>query len=52
MLLEAMLGWKTIDLLNVVGTMLVLGPTGWLMARERKPPIKPDETDLAEAAIE
>ena len=52
MFLEAMLGWKTIDLLNVVGTTLVLGPTGWLMARERKPPIKPDETDLAEAAIE
>jgi drug/metabolite transporter (DMT)-like permease len=34
--LEAALGWKAVTPVMIVGTAMVLGPTAWLMARERK----------------
>jgi drug/metabolite transporter (DMT)-like permease len=43
MAVEAAAGWKTFTPMNVFGTLLILGPTGWLMMRERKakkPPIQ------------
>ncbi len=33
---EAAFGWKTFTPMNLVGTLLILGPTAWLMMRERK----------------
>lgn len=36
MTVEAAAGWKTFTPMNVLGTLLILGPTGWLMMRERK----------------
>lgn len=52
MAFEALAGWKTFNGLNVLGTALVLGPTAWLMAHEKRPPREPGETDLEEVAIE
>lgn len=34
---EAAAGWKAFTPMNLLGTLLILGPTGWLMARDRKP---------------
>ena len=36
MVLEAALGWKTVTPVMILGTGMVLGPTAWLMARERR----------------
>lgn len=36
--IEAVFGWKTFTPMNIFGTLLILGPTAWLMMRERKPP--------------
>ena len=36
MLLEAALGWKRVTPVMILGTGMVLGPTAWLMARERR----------------
>jgi drug/metabolite transporter (DMT)-like permease len=52
MAFEAAAGWKPVTLTSLLGTALVLGPAGWLMARERRPPKGPDETELEEVAIE
>jgi drug/metabolite transporter (DMT)-like permease len=52
MAIEAMLGRKVITLSTVFGTLLVLGPVAWLMARERRPPKARDEVELEEVAIE
>lgn len=52
MAVEALLGRKTINMFTIVGTALVLGPVGWLMARERRPPKAADETELEEVPIE
>ncbi len=35
---EAILGWKSFTPTMLLGTFLVLGPTAWLMIRERKRP--------------
>lgn len=34
---EAIAGWKVFTPMNLLGTLLILGPTAWLMSRERKP---------------
>jgi drug/metabolite transporter (DMT)-like permease len=47
---EAVLGWKTFNALNVIGTVLVIGPTAWLMTRERLR--KTTEPPMEEVAIE
>jgi drug/metabolite transporter (DMT)-like permease len=57
MVVEVMLGWKQVNPVALIGSALVLGPTAWLMIRDRKaapPPTPPadDETDIPEAAIE
>jgi drug/metabolite transporter (DMT)-like permease len=36
MTFEAVCGWKSFTLLNLLGTVLILLPTGWLMIRERR----------------
>ena len=36
MAFEAALGWKAVTPVMLVGTGMVLGPTAWLMARERR----------------
>jgi drug/metabolite transporter (DMT)-like permease len=41
---EAAFGWKSFTPMNLLGTLLILGPTAWLMTRERtsrKPPQEP-----------
>lgn len=47
---------KYFSLLAIFGATLVLGPTAWLMIRDRKKPPQPepnpDETELPEVAIE
>lgn len=52
MICETILGWKQVTMANFLGTMLVLGPTAWLMSRERRPPKAENETQLEEVAIE
>ncbi len=52
MAIEAAFGWNSFDALSLVGTALILGPTGWLMARARKTPPKTDEPPVEEVAIE
>jgi drug/metabolite transporter (DMT)-like permease len=47
---EAALGWKMINALTLIGTALVIGPTAWLMARERWQ--KTDDPPMEEVAIE
>lgn len=32
---ESVFGWKTFTMMNLFGTLLILGPTAWLMMRER-----------------
>lgn len=40
---EALLGWKSVNALTLLGTTLVIGPTAWLMAREhRRPAAEPE----------
>jgi drug/metabolite transporter (DMT)-like permease len=36
MISESVLGWKSLSPVMIVGTLMVLGPTAWLMSRERK----------------
>jgi drug/metabolite transporter (DMT)-like permease len=36
MVCEAMLGWKRFDEWNLLGTLLVIGPTAWIMARRTR----------------
>ncbi len=43
MLVEAAAGWRTFTPLNLFGTLLILGPTAWLMMRARKPRTLPTE---------
>jgi drug/metabolite transporter (DMT)-like permease len=53
MAVEVALGWKDMNPVAAFGSVLVLGPTAWLMLRERKPPPPAaDETDVPEVAIE
>ena len=54
MIFEAALGWKMFDTLMILGTAMVLGPTAWLMVRERRQPghPKPEEPVMEEVAIE
>ena len=53
MAVEVVLGWKDMNPVAAMGSVLVLGPTAWLMLRERKPPPPAaDETDVPEVAIE
>ena len=40
---EAAFGWKTFTPTNIFGTLLILGPTAWLMVRERKSKRAPQE---------
>jgi drug/metabolite transporter (DMT)-like permease len=47
---EAALGWKVVGLQNLLGTALVIGPTAWLMARERWK--KTNDPPMEEVAIE
>jgi drug/metabolite transporter (DMT)-like permease len=47
---EAALGWKIVNTLTLIGTALVIGPTAWLMARERWR--KTDDPPMEEVAIE
>jgi drug/metabolite transporter (DMT)-like permease len=47
---EAALGWKSFNALNVIGTTLVIGPTAWLMTRDRLR--KTGEPPVEEVAIE
>lgn len=42
---EAAFGWKTFTAMNLFGTLLILGPTAWLMMRER-PSKKPIQEPL------
>lgn len=50
---EAVLGWKAFNGIAVFGSILVLGPTAWLLVRERHPPPPaPDESDVPEVAID
>jgi drug/metabolite transporter (DMT)-like permease len=49
---ESLMDRRPINWRIIVGTALVLGPVAWLMARERRPPKAPDETELEEVAIE
>jgi len=54
MVAEATLDGRSFGLAAILGTTLVLGPTAWLMTRERrlaKPP-EPDELPVEEVAIE
>ncbi|QEL17351.1 DMT family transporter [Limnoglobus roseus] len=43
MVVEAAAGWRTFTPMNLFGTLLILGPTAWLMARARKPRTPPPE---------
>ena len=53
MAMEAALGAKAFDLRTLVGTALVLGPTAWLMVREKRPPPPADgDAAVEEVAIE
>ncbi len=36
MAVEVIFGWKWFTPMNMIGTLLILGPTAWLMMRERK----------------
>jgi drug/metabolite transporter (DMT)-like permease len=47
---EAILGWKDLSLKSVLGTLLVIGPTAWLMTRERWK--KTQDPPIEEVAIE
>lgn len=47
---EAVLGWKAVGAATLIGTALVIGPTAWLMARERHD--KTDDPPVEEVAIE
>jgi drug/metabolite transporter (DMT)-like permease len=50
---EAALGWKSFNAVAVFGSILVLGPTAWLLLRERHPPPPaPDESDVPEVVID
>ncbi len=49
---EVWQGRKVLTWNVAVGTMLVLGPVGWLIARERRPRKAMNETELEEVAIE
>lgn len=40
---EAAFGWKSFTPMNLLGTLLILGPTAWLMTRERTPRKPPQE---------
>jgi drug/metabolite transporter (DMT)-like permease len=53
MIIEAIFG-RTFGWLSLIGTLLVLGPTGWIMSRERRtvPPPQPNEHLPEEVAIE
>jgi drug/metabolite transporter (DMT)-like permease len=46
MAFEVCVGWRTITPWDVLGTLLVMGPTGWLLSRERK------QMPVEETAIE
>jgi drug/metabolite transporter (DMT)-like permease len=53
MIAEVALGWKSLNLVAVVGSILVLGPTAYLMIRERKkPPPAADETEMPETVMD
>ena len=54
MIIEACLGWKKFDTFMIFGTLMVLGPTAWLMVRERRGsgPAKPEPPVIEEVAIE
>lgn len=53
MVTETILGWKAFNSIAVIGSILVLGPTAWLLVRERHPPPPAaDEADVPEVAIE
>jgi len=47
---EAALGWKPVTPTTVLGTALVIGPTAWLMAHERR--VAKDDPPVEEVAIE
>lgn len=52
MAIEAILQWREFNTLSILGTILVLGPTAWLMTRPRPVPPKTDEPPVEEVAIE
>jgi drug/metabolite transporter (DMT)-like permease len=53
MAMEAALGWKRFDAVELLGTALVLGPTAWLLARARKAPAEGEAAAVVEeVAIE
>ena len=53
---EAAAGWRHLDAWTVGGTVLVLGPVGWLMTRRRPAPppepVEPDEVLEQPVAVE
>lgn len=50
MAVEAAMGWKSFSAMNLIGTVLVIGPTAWLMTRERWK--KTNDPPVEEVAIE
>ena len=52
MVYEAIVDGREFNLLTLLGTALVLGPTGWLMVRERKKPTPPGVPAVEQVAIE